>query len=93
MTFYLCFAGHGREAIADTLKLADPFGEQPATIVKRVLALGHVADPTKPRRDPWPTVGQVSKVSRDGQDFLVAVDWQSQEISVQEVRVDALPLV
>ena len=92
MTFYLCFVGHGREAIADTLELADPFGEQPATIVECVLALGHAADPTKPRRDLWPTVGQVSKVRHNGQDFLVAVDWKSQEISVQEIRADAYPV-
>ena len=82
------FVGHGREAIADTLKLANPFGEQPATIVECVLALGHVADPTKPRRDLWPTVGQVSKVRHNGQDFLVAVGWKSRQISVQEIRAD-----
>ena len=88
MVFYLCFAGHGREAIADTLELADPFGMRPAAIVDRVLALGHVADARMPRRDLWPTVGRVFKIRRIEQDFLVAVSWETQEISVQEVRAD-----
>lgn len=88
MVFYLCFAGHGRKALADTLELADPFGMQPAAIVDRVLALGHVADVTKPRYDLWPTVGRVFKVRRNEQDFLIAVSWEMQEISVQELRAD-----
>lgn len=89
MVFYLCFAGHGREALVDTLEIADPFGMRPAAIVERVLALGHVADATKPRHDLWPTVGQVFNIRHNEQDFIVAVDWKTQEISVQEVRSDA----
>ena len=84
--FYLYFNGHGREAIADTLGCIDPFALSAAEVVERVLALGNAPDLRKSRDEMWPTKGRVTEVERNGQAFLVALSWEAQEISVQEVR-------
>ena len=89
MIFYMYFAGHGREALADIFDAEDPFALGPKEIVKRVLTLGNSPDVGHAREEMWPTKGRVYEVEWDGQAFLVAISWDAQEISVQEVREDA----
>ena len=89
MIFYRYFAVQGREALIDALASADPFALPPAEIVERVLALGHGPDVTKHANEMWSTIGRVFEVRREGQDFLVAVSRDAEEISVQEIRTDA----
>ena len=87
--FYRYFSGRGRKALAGTLDAADPFGVSPADIVERVLALGYVPDVAAHRYEMFPTIGPVYQVRRKGQDFLVAIGRDAEEISVQEMRADA----
>ena len=88
MLFYSYFSQHGREALIDTLASSDPFVLPPAEIVERVMALGNVPDVRAPRLTMWPTIGRVFEVSREEQDFLVAISRDAEEISVQEMRAD-----
>ena len=44
---------------------------------------------TDNRIEMWPTIGRVFEVYREGQDFLVAISRDAEEISVQEIRVDS----
>ena len=89
MYFYRYFESHGLEALVDDLASMDPLGLPPAEIVERILAFGNVPDIDRPSSKMWPTKGQVYEVSREEQDFLVAVSREAQDISVQEMRADA----
>ncbi len=88
MFYYSYFAGHGRAILAEELRAEDPFGLAPADIVERVLSAGHTPAVDRPRPEPWPQVGIITEVPRDGQTFLVAVGRDAEEISLQEVRAD-----
>ena len=91
MFFYQYFAGFGRDALADTFGSADPFALPPAEIIERVIALGCTPFVNLRKSEMWPTIGRVFEVRRDGQDFLVAISRDAEEISVQEMRAKAYP--
>ncbi len=88
MFYYSYFVGHGRAILASELGAEDPFGLAPPDIVERVLAAGHTPTVDRPRTEPWPQVGIVTEVPRDGQTFLLAVGRDAEEISLQEARAD-----
>ena len=89
MFFYQYFAGVGRDALAAAFEVADPFALPPAEIVEQVIALGCIPIVELPKQEMWPTIGRVSEVRREEQDFLVAIGRDAQEISVQEMWTDA----
>ncbi len=86
MFFYSYFSGHGRAILADELDASDPFALSPAEIIERILMAGYPPNVEWPSSKPWPQVGTVTEVRRDGQSFRVGVSRDAERISLQEVR-------
>ena len=86
MFYYSYFSGHGRALLADQLDAEDPFSLSPAEIVERILMAGYPPNVEWPSSKPWPQIGIVTVVRRDGQSFRVAVSRDAERISLQEVR-------
>lgn len=87
MFYYSYFSGHGRALLADELGAEDPFSLSPAEIVERILAAGYPPNVEWLSHEPWPQLGIVTVIRRDGQSFHVAVSRDAERISLQEVRL------
>ena len=72
MFFYSYFSDRGRALLADELNVNDPFALSPAEIIERILMAGYTPAVGWPSSEPWPQVGTVTDVRRDGLTFMVA---------------------
>ncbi len=91
MVFYNYFHSTGRRVLIDALACPDPFGISPREIVERILAAGYKPHVESPKTEPHHRTERVVAVQHRDQIFLVGISRDAEEISVQEVRVDAYP--
>ncbi len=86
--FYTYFAGRGRELLAETLGVEDPFSLPGSEIVDRILAAGFTPDVEHGQRKPFALTGLVELVKHADQRFYVSINPDSEKITVQERRAD-----
>ena len=91
MVFYNHFHSTGRRVLIDALACPDPFGISPREIVERILAAGYKPHVGSPKAEPHYRTERVIAVQHRDQTFLVGINRDAEEISVQEVRADAYP--